>query len=163
MTVEPGRLYPLYAGASSRAILAFLPEVDIARVLGEGLRALTEETILDLDELRERLAQVARGRVCDLPGRTAIRRRIRRRPSFPRGRTCHRVDQRLRAARPLRRSGGRAIRTTRDGRGDPDLVTAWAGTLPTSTKLAASPAGFCRATFSRPSGGPFAGALDLMR
>ena len=58
MTVEPGRLYPLYAGASSRAILAFLPEVDIARVLGDGLEALTEETILDLDALTERLAQV---------------------------------------------------------------------------------------------------------
>lgn len=58
MTVEPGRLYPLYAGASSRAILAFLPEVDVARVLSTGLEALTEETIDDLDVLRERLAKV---------------------------------------------------------------------------------------------------------
>jgi IclR family transcriptional regulator, acetate operon repressor len=58
MTVEPGRLYPLYAGASSRAILAFLPAVDVARVLSSGLEPLTEETIRDLDMLKERLAQV---------------------------------------------------------------------------------------------------------
>jgi DNA-binding IclR family transcriptional regulator len=58
MTVEPGRLYPLYAGASSRAILAFLPEVDVARVLSSGIEPLTEETIHDLDLLKERLAEV---------------------------------------------------------------------------------------------------------
>lgn len=58
MTVEPGRLYPLYAGASSRAILAFLPEIDVARVLSAGLESLTDETIHELDVLKERLAEV---------------------------------------------------------------------------------------------------------
>ncbi|MEO7005920.1 MAG: IclR family transcriptional regulator [Terrimesophilobacter sp.] len=58
MTVEPGRLYPLHAGASSRAILAFLPDVDVTRVLESRLEPLTDETIDDLDVLKERLGQV---------------------------------------------------------------------------------------------------------
>ena len=58
MTVELGRLYPLYAGASSRAILAFLPESEISRVLEPGLEQLTDETIQDQGVLRERLAGV---------------------------------------------------------------------------------------------------------
>lgn len=60
MTVELGRLYPLYAGASSRAILAYLPEVDVARVLGAGLEPLTDETIHEVDVLQEHLADIRR-------------------------------------------------------------------------------------------------------
>lgn len=60
MTVELGRMYPLYAGASSRAILAFLPEADVARVFETGLEPLTGETIHDRDILAERLAEVHR-------------------------------------------------------------------------------------------------------
>jgi IclR family acetate operon transcriptional repressor len=60
MTVELGRLYPLYAGASSRAILASLPDGDVVRALEGGLRALTVETIRDVDVLKQRLADVRR-------------------------------------------------------------------------------------------------------
>lgn len=60
MEVELGRPYPLYAGASSRAILAFLPEPEVERVLQGGLEPLTEETIVAADKLREGLAEVRR-------------------------------------------------------------------------------------------------------
>lgn len=58
MTVELGRLHPLYAGASSRAILAFLPEAERDRVVGGSLNRLTDETILDAGELRRRLDEI---------------------------------------------------------------------------------------------------------
>ena len=56
MTVGLGRPYPLHAGASSRAILAFLPEETIQRIIAGGLGALTPETVRDPRELRRRLA-----------------------------------------------------------------------------------------------------------
>ena len=58
MEVELGRLYPLHAGASSRAILAFLPEPEVERVLRGGLDPLTEETVIVADKLREGLVAV---------------------------------------------------------------------------------------------------------
>lgn len=58
MTVELGRMYPLHAGASSRAILAFLPQADSTRVLQSDLTPLTAETIHDRRALEERLAEV---------------------------------------------------------------------------------------------------------
>lgn len=58
MTVELGRLYPLYAGASSRSILAFLPESVIEDIIEIGLTPLTEATIRDAGELREQLAEI---------------------------------------------------------------------------------------------------------
>ncbi len=57
MTVELGRPYPLYAGASSRAILAYLPDETIERVIQAGLDRLTPETIRNPRELRRRLAE----------------------------------------------------------------------------------------------------------
>lgn len=62
MTVELGRLYPLYAGASSRAILAFLSDSEISRILDQGMEQLTDETIQDAEVLRERLAGVRANR-----------------------------------------------------------------------------------------------------
>jgi IclR family transcriptional regulator, acetate operon repressor len=56
MTVPLGRPFPLHAGASSRAILAFLPEETVEQVIAAGLKRLTPETIFDPDELRRRLA-----------------------------------------------------------------------------------------------------------
>ncbi|HEX6499985.1 MAG TPA: IclR family transcriptional regulator [Micromonosporaceae bacterium] len=56
MTVPLGRPYPLYAGASSRVILAFLPEETIERIIADGLEPLTAETIRDPVELRRVLA-----------------------------------------------------------------------------------------------------------
>jgi IclR family transcriptional regulator, acetate operon repressor len=56
MTVPIGRPFPLYAGASSRAMLAFLPDQTVERVIAAGLERMTSETILDPDELRRCLA-----------------------------------------------------------------------------------------------------------
>lgn len=60
MTVELGRLYPLYAGVSSRAILAYLSDADVAKVLEAGLHPLTRETILEAGVLSDRLATIRR-------------------------------------------------------------------------------------------------------
>lgn len=57
MTVPLGRPFPLYAGASSRAMLAFLPDQTVEHVVAAGLDRLTRETVLDADELRRRLAE----------------------------------------------------------------------------------------------------------
>jgi IclR family acetate operon transcriptional repressor len=56
MTVPLGRPFPLHAGASSRAMLAFLPEETVEQVIAAGLQRLTPATIFDPDELRRRLA-----------------------------------------------------------------------------------------------------------
>lgn len=56
MTVEVGRRYPLHAGASSRAVLAYLPAETVDEVLSAGLPALTSETITTVEQLRRRLA-----------------------------------------------------------------------------------------------------------
>jgi IclR family acetate operon transcriptional repressor len=58
MTVALGRPYPLYAGASSRAILAFLPDENLQRIIAVGLERLTPETIVDASELRRQLTAV---------------------------------------------------------------------------------------------------------
>ncbi|MGN6245561.1 MAG: IclR family transcriptional regulator [Motilibacteraceae bacterium] len=55
MTVGLGRPHPLYAGASSRAILAFLPEEVLEQVLAQGLERLTPETLDDPADLRRQL------------------------------------------------------------------------------------------------------------
>lgn len=55
MTVELGRLYPLHAGASSRSILAFLPDSIVEKIIEDGLSPLTEATICDPHDLRQHL------------------------------------------------------------------------------------------------------------
>jgi DNA-binding IclR family transcriptional regulator len=58
MTVELGRPHPLHAGASSRAMLAFMPEDVWDTVIGQGLARLTPVTVGDPDELRRLLSEV---------------------------------------------------------------------------------------------------------
>ena len=58
MTVELGRPHPLHAGASSRAMLAFLPEEAWDAVAAAGLPRMTPETIDDPRTLRRRLVEV---------------------------------------------------------------------------------------------------------
>lgn len=58
MTVELGKLHPLHAGASSRAILAFLSPEEIDRVIAAGLPPLTAATVRDAAELRHRLDDI---------------------------------------------------------------------------------------------------------
>lgn len=60
MTVEVGRPFPLHAGASSRAILAFAPEDLRTTILEDELPALTPETITERAELEASLAETAR-------------------------------------------------------------------------------------------------------
>lgn len=58
MTVELGRRHPLHAGASGRAILAFLPPDMIEQVISYGLPTLTPVTIQSASRLRRELALV---------------------------------------------------------------------------------------------------------
>ncbi|HEX3689744.1 MAG TPA: IclR family transcriptional regulator [Solirubrobacteraceae bacterium] len=60
MVVPIGRLFPLHAGASSKAFLAFLPEAERDRFFAEHplLPRLTERTVVDPAALREELAEI---------------------------------------------------------------------------------------------------------
>lgn len=59
MTVALGRSFPLHAGSSSKAFLAFLSLEEQNRYLEQGtLTALTEQTITDPDRLRDELADI---------------------------------------------------------------------------------------------------------
>jgi IclR family acetate operon transcriptional repressor len=59
MVVELGRPFPLHAGASSKALLAFLPQEDQEAYLsGQHLGALTARTVTDPDRLRGELEAI---------------------------------------------------------------------------------------------------------
>jgi DNA-binding IclR family transcriptional regulator len=59
MEITPGTRYPLHAGASSKAFLAFLGDAEIDRYLSRGpLAQLTERTVTDAGRLREELAAI---------------------------------------------------------------------------------------------------------
>lgn len=59
MYVSIGVPYPLHAGASSKAFLAFLAEEQAAAYLRQDLAALTEKTITDARRLKRELRQIA--------------------------------------------------------------------------------------------------------
>ena len=58
MTVEVGAAFPLHAGASSKAFLAWLPDDRRREHLGSRLEPLTEATIVDANELRRELTRI---------------------------------------------------------------------------------------------------------
>jgi IclR family acetate operon transcriptional repressor len=58
LSVEPGRRLPLHAGASQKALLAFLAEEEIERLAAGSLERLCGATITAADALRENLAEV---------------------------------------------------------------------------------------------------------
>jgi IclR family acetate operon transcriptional repressor len=58
LSVEPGRRLPLHAGASQKALLAFLTAEEIDRVASGLLERLCRATITDADALRANLAEV---------------------------------------------------------------------------------------------------------
>lgn len=58
MTVEVGRPFPLHAGASSRAILAFAPSDFRLQILDGPLEALTPKTIVDRGALEGSLSKI---------------------------------------------------------------------------------------------------------
>jgi DNA-binding IclR family transcriptional regulator len=55
---EVGTRDGIHAGASGKAILAFLPDADIDRVLKSLLPRLTETTVVDPTELRRQIRQI---------------------------------------------------------------------------------------------------------
>ena len=60
MFVQLGRAFPLHAGASSKAMLAFLPQAEREEyLLGHHLNPLTARTITDPDRLRKELQVIA--------------------------------------------------------------------------------------------------------
>jgi DNA-binding IclR family transcriptional regulator len=58
MSVTLGVPYPLHAGGSSKAFLAFLGEDEIERYLARPLQALTERTVVDPEALRAELRHI---------------------------------------------------------------------------------------------------------
>lgn len=58
MTVQLGKAFPLHAGSSSKAFLAFLPDGEIDAYLSRELDALTDLTITDPEKLREELDDI---------------------------------------------------------------------------------------------------------
>lgn len=68
MTVEIGRRFPLYAGSSSRAILAFLTADEREEIIASGLTPLTGQTIVDPEILRSSLDEVRRRGVAQSGG-----------------------------------------------------------------------------------------------
>lgn len=60
LAIERGTISPLYAGASNRSLLAFLPEERIEEVIKAGLTAFTDRTITDPATLRAKLAEIRR-------------------------------------------------------------------------------------------------------
>lgn len=68
MTVELGVRFPLHAGSSGKAILAFLPGEEQEALLNAGLGRLTSRTIMDPDQLRAELAGIRREGVASSRG-----------------------------------------------------------------------------------------------
>ena len=60
VTLTIGGRYPLYAGASDKLLLAYLPPKKIDEVIARGLKQLTPDTITGPDRLREDLAKIRR-------------------------------------------------------------------------------------------------------
>lgn len=60
LSVEPGRLLPLHAGASQKALLAFMPDDEVEQIVSGRLAHLCESTLTDEKALRENLELIRR-------------------------------------------------------------------------------------------------------
>lgn len=60
MIVQLGHPYPLHAGSSSKAFLAYLPQEAIDEYLAGPLDSLTDLTVTDISKLRTELARIRR-------------------------------------------------------------------------------------------------------
>jgi DNA-binding IclR family transcriptional regulator len=58
LSVEPGRRLPLHAGASQKALLAFLADDEIERLVDSPLERLCRATITDPQQLRTNLREI---------------------------------------------------------------------------------------------------------
>jgi len=62
LSVQPGNQLPLHAGASQKALLAFMPDDEIGRLIARPLQRLCHATITDAGALRRELDAIrARG------------------------------------------------------------------------------------------------------
>src|SRR5215469_13135420 len=62
LSVQPGRQLPLHAGASQKALLAFMPEEEIEKLITQPLMRVCQSTITDPRALRRELKAIsARG------------------------------------------------------------------------------------------------------
>ncbi len=62
LSVQPGRQLPMHAGASQKALLAFMPADDIGRIIAQPLERFCQSTITDPQALRHELKAIrARG------------------------------------------------------------------------------------------------------
>lgn len=64
ITFERGQIQPLHAGASSKVLLAYLPEEKVDKHVTLPLQAFTPNTVTDLEELKAQLRQVRRQGYC---------------------------------------------------------------------------------------------------
>lgn len=64
ITFQIGHPQPLHAGASSKILLAYLPEAERERVLAAPLQAFTSHTITDPDTLRRQLRDIRAAGYC---------------------------------------------------------------------------------------------------
>lgn len=55
---QPGGSLPLHAGASSKILMAYLPEQEWDRVIGLGLKKYTDHTITDPERLKAHLREI---------------------------------------------------------------------------------------------------------
>jgi len=58
VAMEPGRTQPIYAGASSKLLLAYLPAEEQDQLLQTPMDRLTTTTITNADQLREELQRI---------------------------------------------------------------------------------------------------------
>ncbi len=58
MVVQIGETFPLHAGASSKAMLAALSDAEVDEYLERELRSLTDNTVVDPEQLRAQLAEI---------------------------------------------------------------------------------------------------------
>jgi DNA-binding IclR family transcriptional regulator len=60
LSVQPGHHLPFHAGAQQKALLAFLPEDEVERILAGPLEKLCKSTIDDPEQLRKELQTIRR-------------------------------------------------------------------------------------------------------
>lgn len=60
-SVEKGSRTPIYAGASNRAIMAYLPEEEIDNIIEKGIEPITPMTVIKPEKLKKSLEEIRLG------------------------------------------------------------------------------------------------------
>ena len=90
-----GKIEAPHATAIGKAMLAWLPEDEMRRILVHGMKRFTDKTITEFPALVEALRLVRRTGYADRPRGIPARRHLRRRRDPRSGRRGDRRDQRL--------------------------------------------------------------------